>query len=152
MANTRENPYVGPRAFTQKDKEKLAGRDQDITALYRLLIAERIVLLFSPSGAGKTSLVQAGLIPRMKDKGFDVLPVIRVGQGIPAGMEDIAGLNRYALSVVESLEKDENPSTDERIRVEKLASLRLKEYFSQRLQSGAPADDEEADFRGKSHK
>ncbi len=152
MANTRENPYVGPRAFTLKDKEKLAGRDQDITALYRLLIAERIVLLFSPSGAGKTSLVQAGLIPRMKDKGFDVLPVIRVGQGIPAGMEDIAGLNRYALSVVESLEKDENPSTDERIRVEKLASLRLKEYFSQRLQSGAPAEDEEADFRGKSHK
>jgi guanylate kinase len=29
------------------------------------LIAERIELLHSPSGAGKSSLVQAGLLPRL---------------------------------------------------------------------------------------
>ncbi len=76
-----------PRAFTLSDKEKLSGRDRDITAIYRLLIAERIVLMFSPSGAGKTSLVQAGLIPRMEEKGFNVLPVIRVSREISAVLE-----------------------------------------------------------------
>ena len=43
-----------------------------------LIIAERIVLLHSPSGAGKTSLIQAALIPRLLKNRFQVLPVVRV--------------------------------------------------------------------------
>ena len=57
----RPNPYVGPRAF--QTGEKLYGRDREVRELLDLLIAERIVLLFSPSGAGKSSLIQAGLAP-----------------------------------------------------------------------------------------
>ncbi len=57
-----------------------ALRPQRETAeLLDLLIAERIVLLSSPSGAGKTSLVQAALIPVLEDEGFRVLPVMRPG-------------------------------------------------------------------------
>ena len=41
--------------------------------LLDLLIAERIVLLYSPSGAGKSSLIHAGLIPRLREVGFQVL-------------------------------------------------------------------------------
>ena len=59
-----DNPYVGPRPFTQTDP--LFGRDVEKVELLNLLIAERIVLLYSPSGAGKTSLIQAGLVPELK--------------------------------------------------------------------------------------
>ena len=62
--NTRQNPYVGPRAF--EAGETLYGRDREIHELLNLLIAERIVLLYSPSGAGKTSLLRAGLIPMLQ--------------------------------------------------------------------------------------
>ena len=55
------NPYVGPRAFTRG--ETLYGRDREVLDLLDLVIAERIVLLYSPSGAGKTSLLQAGADP-----------------------------------------------------------------------------------------
>ena len=68
FAATR-NPYVGPRPLELG--ERLWGRDEEIAALYFLLSAERIVLLHSPSGAGKSSLVQAGLIPRLRGS-FDV--------------------------------------------------------------------------------
>ena len=61
------NPYVGPRSFRRGDA--LYGRDREIADLLDLLIAERIVLLHSPSGAGKTSLIQAGLIPLLEEEG-----------------------------------------------------------------------------------
>jgi hypothetical protein len=44
------NPYVGPRAFGSDDR--LYGRDRETRELFDLLIAERIVLLHLPSGAG----------------------------------------------------------------------------------------------------
>jgi hypothetical protein len=78
---TRTNPYVGPRSFTTG--ETLYGRDRETKKLLNLLIAERIVLLYSPSGAGKTSLVQAALLPRLIEEGFAVLPVIRVSAEPP---------------------------------------------------------------------
>jgi hypothetical protein len=56
------SPYVGPRPF--ETGEKLYGRGREVNDLPGLLIAERIVLLHSPSGAGKTSLVEAVLARR----------------------------------------------------------------------------------------
>jgi hypothetical protein len=44
------NPYVGPRSFLTG--ETLYGRDREIRSLLDLLIAERVILLFSV-GAGK---------------------------------------------------------------------------------------------------
>src|SRR5215211_7913968 len=81
----RPNPYVGPRSF--QTGEILYGRDRETQDLLGLLIAERIVLLHSPSGAGKTSLVQAALIPRLTEREFSVLPVMRVSLEPPASLE-----------------------------------------------------------------
>jgi len=55
------NPSVGPRSIGGKEHEdkKLYGREREVDDLLDLVIAERIVLLYSPSGAGKTSLLQA---------------------------------------------------------------------------------------------
>jgi len=54
-ATPRPNPYVGPRSF--RTGETLYGRDRELGELLDRLIAERIVLLYSPSGAGKTSFL-----------------------------------------------------------------------------------------------
>jgi hypothetical protein len=70
------NPFVGPRPIQQG--EPLHGRDTEVRELYNQLQARRIVVLHSPSGAGKSSLVHAGLIPRLKTAGYDVWKPIRV--------------------------------------------------------------------------
>ncbi len=75
---TRTCPFVGPRSF--RFGEPLFGRDRELPKLLDLLIAERIVLLFSPSGAGKTSLIQAGLTTALREEGFLDLPIIGVQQ------------------------------------------------------------------------
>jgi len=76
------NPYIGPRAY--RPGETLYGRDDEVRELFYLLTAERIVLLHSPSGAGKTSLIQSALVPRLEAAKFKVLPIIRVGSELPA--------------------------------------------------------------------
>jgi len=55
---SERNPFVGPRPIQQG--EALHGRSTELRELYNLLQARRIVVLHSPSGAGKSSLVQAG--------------------------------------------------------------------------------------------
>jgi WD40 repeat protein len=75
MDETPKNPFVGPRPIERG--QPIFGRDAEITELYDLLFAERIVLLHSPSGAGKSSLIQAGLIPRLAEQ-FDVWKPVRV--------------------------------------------------------------------------
>lgn len=133
-AASRPAPYVGPRAFTTG--ERLYGRDRELTKLLHLLIAERIVLLYSPSGAGKTSLIQAGLVPRLREEEFAVLPVVRISLDPPAPPDGAATgrpLNRYLLSVMLSLEEAVPP--EERLPLEELSGLDLDAYLRQRAQS-----------------
>ena len=143
--NTRPNPYVGPRAF--RTGEKLYGRDREVRELLDLLIAERIVLLHSPSGAGKSSLVQAGLFPRLKEEGFFLLPVVRVNQEPPARLKGLDSFNRYTFSVLLSFE--EALPAESRTPVEQLAALNLEDYLSRQhvfnqpsSNGGQPGEDE----------
>ena len=55
--------------------------------LLSLVIAHRAVLLYAQSGAGKSSLLNAGLIPMLVQEGFDVLPTARL-----RGIEPVGGL------------------------------------------------------------
>jgi hypothetical protein len=121
-----QNPYVGPRPF--QTGETLYGRDQELYELLDLLIAERIVLRYSPSGAGKTSLIQAGLLPQLEEENFQVLPVMRVSLEPPP--EQKADLpedyNRYVLSALFSLE--EGMPEDRQLPLSELARMTLAEY------------------------
>jgi WD40 repeat protein len=124
------NPYPGPRPFVAG--ETLYGRDREVTRLFYLLSAERIVVLHSPSGAGKSSLLNAGLVPRLRGERFYPWPTIRLSQ--PAAN----GGNRLVGSAIASLED----GLPERLRrpAEELAGVTLAEYVAGRpRRPGAPA-------------
>jgi WD40 repeat protein len=127
--NQRPNPYVGPRAF--EAGETLFGRDKEINELINILIAERIVLLYSPSGAGKTSLIYAGLLPILKKEGFPPLPIVRVNMPPP---ENTAGnhINRFVYSTLISMEEDEDLPKEQRTPSETLSKMSLAEYLAHR--------------------
>jgi hypothetical protein len=124
----------------------LYGRDRELLALTNRLLSERLVLLYSPSGAGKTSLLMArgGLRDRMKDEGLRLLPPVRVGHA--ADVAARAGVNRYLLSTLISLELAR--PEDERRTDEALAALLRPAdgelpagVFEAYLAAAAPADD-----------
>ena len=124
MATAGENPYVGPRPF--EPGEKLYARDRELAELYYTLSAQRVVLLHSPSGAGKSSLVQAGLVPRLRER-FDVWRPTRVNQELP---DEAAGANRYVLSALQGFEK--GIPSELRRPVRELAGQTLAGYLAQR--------------------
>ncbi|MBE9263766.1 hypothetical protein IQ224_16910 [Microcystis sp. LEGE 00066] len=61
------SPYLGLRKFEEGDKDKFFGRDNWIIELTDYLNQKNVLLLLGASGSGKSSLVQAGLIPKLKD-------------------------------------------------------------------------------------
>ncbi|MFZ0917639.1 MAG: tetratricopeptide repeat protein [Candidatus Udaeobacter sp.] len=71
-------PFVGPRPFKREDAPVFFGRTDEADELLSLVVADREVLLYAQSGAGKTSLLNAGLTPLLEKEGFEVLPVARV--------------------------------------------------------------------------
>src|SRR5579859_7421153 len=103
---SRTSPFVGPRPFTRSDTlagRDMYGRDPEIEALFNMLIAQRIVVVYSPSGAGKTSLIEAKLVPRLEAEGFYVLPTARVGLITDPAAWRAQADNRYVLSTLSTL-------------------------------------------------
>ena len=138
---SRPNPYVGPRPYRRG--ETLYGREQESAELADLLIAERIVMMYSPSGAGKSSLLNASLIPSLEKNGFVVLPTMRLNQEPSADLHLDETFNRYVFSVLLSIE--ESIPAENRISQNELAALSLKEYlrkYRERARQMDPGYDE----------
>ncbi len=96
-------PYVGP--YPIQAGQPFFGRDTETLELTSRVTARRIVLLHSPSGAGKTSLIQAGLIPAIEAQKYLVLPTIRVSRLPATGkLPPEKVFNRFSLSTLLSLD------------------------------------------------
>lgn len=68
--------YPGTRPFQENDRNLFFGRNKDIKNLSELIVLEKMVVLFSKSGYGKSSLLNAGVIPRLTEKEkFQVLNI-----------------------------------------------------------------------------
>jgi WD40 repeat protein len=82
------SPYPGLESFSGDDAAVFFGRDQEIDRLLELLQPTlqrgtgRFVAVVGPSGSGKSSLVRAGLLPRLErlDSRWVVLPALVPGQ------------------------------------------------------------------------
>ncbi len=64
-----QNPFVGFEPYGEKMAGIFFGRDQEIKELFDKVINEmdiRTTLVIGPMGVGKTSLVKAGLMPRIR--------------------------------------------------------------------------------------
>ena len=75
-AGSTRSRYPGTRPFRDnaEDRALFFGRDDESEQLYLRVLSVSLVLQFAASGLGKTSLLQASLFPRLRQKPF--LPVM----------------------------------------------------------------------------
>lgn len=83
VASRSANPPAGTRPFFERDACWFLGRKDEAALLADLIQVRREVVLVGPPGRGKTSLVRAGVVPRLKQQGCRVLPIVRVGGPLP---------------------------------------------------------------------
>jgi hypothetical protein len=119
-----ENPYVGPRTFQPDERAKFFGRSRESRDLTALIVSNRLVLFYAPSGAGKSSLLNTMITPMLTEAGFEVLPIGRVSG---YGGEETASANIYVYNLLLSLHKSDVVPAD-------CATLTLSQFLDNLVQ------------------
>jgi hypothetical protein len=65
-----QNPWLGLTSFTEETRGFFYGREEEAGELCRRVQRKPLTILFGQSGLGKTSILQAGLVPRLRPEGF----------------------------------------------------------------------------------
>jgi predicted acylesterase/phospholipase RssA len=104
---TDTGPYLGPQPFGHDDRSRFFGRGEELEQLHTMVLSNVVVVLYAGSGAGKTSLLKAGLLPLLEEQEeFQVLPTARV----TGAEQDEGDGNPFVRSVIASwLKEDEEP-------------------------------------------
>lgn len=68
-----ENPWLGLESYTEG--EILYGRDEDIRDLVQCVLNDVDTLLYGKSGIGKSSIINAGVIPAARRNGYLPVPI-----------------------------------------------------------------------------
>ncbi|OQZ00166.1 MAG: hypothetical protein B6D35_07610 [Candidatus Brocadia sp. UTAMX2] len=80
---TLQYRYPGTRPFTADDRNLFFGRDEDIGNLSQFCSLESLIVLYGKSGLGKTSLLNAGVVPRLcETENYEAIDV-RFGAYLP---------------------------------------------------------------------
>jgi tetratricopeptide (TPR) repeat protein len=80
-----ESPWLGLRSFTEETQGYFFGRADELQDFFERVLHKPLSVLFGRSGLGKSSLIQAGLVPRLRETGL--LPVsirLRYEEDAPA--------------------------------------------------------------------
>ncbi|HEY3177722.1 MAG TPA: ATP-binding protein [Casimicrobiaceae bacterium] len=67
---SEQSPWPGMRPYREADTHFFFGRDSEISDLLARTNRSLLTLLYGRAGLGKTSLVRAGLAPRLMARGF----------------------------------------------------------------------------------
>ena len=97
-----QNPWAGLTSYedpeTAERKLKFCGRDDDSYDLARLIMGNVFVTLYGKSGIGKTSLLNAGVFPELREKQYTPL-------SIRLGMRDEEHPQSYQTMITEAIER-----------------------------------------------
>ncbi|MGN6789291.1 MAG: nSTAND1 domain-containing NTPase [Rhodanobacteraceae bacterium] len=85
-----ENPWLGLFSYSEETRAYFHGRDEEAAELARRVQRALLTVLFGQSGLGKTSLLRAGLVPRLRELGYCPVYVrLDYAPGSPSAAEQI---------------------------------------------------------------
>jgi hypothetical protein len=73
---TEAKPYKGPESYQLEDSDLFFGRDREADQLIAKILSSRLTLLHAQSGAGKTSLLNARIIPGLESRGWSACRIL----------------------------------------------------------------------------
>src|SRR5687767_4318942 len=64
-----QHPWLGLDSFSEETRAFFHGRDAEVAELSRRVQRKLLTVLFGQSGLGKTSILRAGIVPRLRANG-----------------------------------------------------------------------------------
>jgi tetratricopeptide (TPR) repeat protein len=125
-------PYVGPCPYNETHVSIFFGRKREADDLLSLVIAHADMLLYARSGAGKTSLIQAALVPRLRREARSEVLNTRI-HGRLKGFDPPATTNLYVFHSLLSWQDSSNTE------FKSLVTMSMSEYLRARPR---PRDEE----------
>ena len=121
-----ENPYKGLEAFQEEDADRFFGREivietahEKCETLLATPSAPRLFAILGHSGSGKSSLMRAGLLPKLKQT-FHCLPPCRPGNAPLETVHDIQAARNDTVEpliiLIDQFEEVYAPDVDEQQR------------------------------------
>ncbi len=76
------NPYKGLAAFTESEEDikRFFGRRESIAKVLNILEKHPLAVISGASGTGKSSLVKAGVYPKLRGMGYQLFEILRPGE------------------------------------------------------------------------
>jgi hypothetical protein len=65
-----QHPWLGLDSFSEETRHYFYGREEEVAELARRVQRKTLAILFGQSGLGKTSILRAGIVPRLRREGF----------------------------------------------------------------------------------
>jgi Novel STAND NTPase 1 len=65
-----QHPWLGLDSFTEDTQRFFYGREEEVAELGRRVQRKLLTILFGQSGLGKTSILRAGIVPRLRPMGY----------------------------------------------------------------------------------
>jgi tetratricopeptide (TPR) repeat protein len=119
-------PYPGTRQFGRPDEHRFFGRAAESVELAELWQFNRLTVIHGPSGIGKSSLLDAGIVPLVAGRNANVLPIGRASFGAVYPSAALPRHNPYSLAILRSWSPGEAPS--------RLVGQSVLEFVSRRAQ------------------
>ncbi|MEO1263975.1 MAG: hypothetical protein AAFZ15_34535 [Bacteroidota bacterium] len=122
--------YPGARPFSTDQKPIFFGREKELGELHRFVLAEQLVVLYSKSGLGKSSLLNAGLIPLVETEGRFLPVQIRFGAFTESNnknplndcLNNLTGENKETIPALEKIKPQQENSLWYQLKTYQLSS------------------------------
>lgn len=97
-----ENPYRGLKSYDAEHWNRFFGRKQAIESLLSVVKNHPLTVVLGASGTGKSSLVKAGIIPRLPGGKDGRIPVIKPGLN---PLTEIPNISTFDIIVIDQFEQ-----------------------------------------------
>jgi hypothetical protein len=126
----QHNPYKGLLPFKPEDSDYFFGRTDVIKKLQEYVTEQPVVVVSGASSTGKSSLVFAGLVPRLRQQGNWLIAHFRPRN---QPFQQLA----EALSNADNNQPAEQNDTDEQAKQLEQGEISLSEIVQQRLEKNS---------------
>jgi hypothetical protein len=122
------SPYKGLEAFTEADAANFYGREETIEQLTDLVSTKPLVPILGASGSGKSSLVQAGLIPLLKKDAQQKWQILTMRPGLNPFISLAKAFSNNRVDL-ESIEFDIELASKPDALTQKLAQMWMPQHW-----------------------